>query len=63
MMFVETVLHKAHERLVTIPDDASLVQAAALLRARTDLVIVCGSTGLLAGVITKTDIVSQLSRC
>jgi len=62
-VFVERLLPAARERLVTIADDAPLIQAAMLLRTGTDLVVVCGSAGLLAGVITKTDTVSQISRC
>ncbi|MEO9167826.1 MAG: CBS domain-containing protein, partial [Aestuariivirga sp.] len=46
-----------------IATDAQLIEAAKLLRAGTDLVIVCGSTGILAGVITKTDVVNQMSSC
>lgn len=53
-MFVEGVLPAARERLVTIADDAPLIDAAKLLRSGTDLVVVCSSEGLLAGVITKT---------
>jgi len=62
-MFVERLLPKARERLVTIAYDAPLIQAAMLLHTGTDLVVVCGSAGLLAGVITKADIVRQISRC
>ncbi len=62
-MFVERLLPAAREKLVTIADDATLVEAAKLLRTGTDLVVVCGSAGLLVGVITRTDIVSQISRC
>jgi CBS domain-containing protein len=62
-MLVERLLPAARERLVTITDDAPLIQAARLLRAGTDLVVVCGPAGLLAGVITKTNVVSQISQC
>ena len=62
-MLVEKLLQVSHRRLVTIADDAPLIQAAKLLRTGTDLVVVCGSAGLLAGVITKTDVVSQFSHC
>jgi CBS domain-containing protein len=62
-MFVERLLPTAREKLVTIADDAPLVEAAKLLRTGTGLVVVCGSSGVLAGVITKTDIVSQISQC
>ena len=62
-MYVEQLLPKARERLVMIADDAPLAEAAKFLHTGIDLVIVCGSAGLMAGVITKTDVVSQMSRC
>jgi CBS domain-containing protein len=62
-MLVETLLSAARTKLVTIADDAPLIQAAKLLRAGTDIVVVCGSTGFLSGVITKTDVVRQISSC
>ena len=54
---------KTHDGWTLSPDDASLIDAAKLLQAGTDLVIVCDVAGLLAGVITKTDVVAQISRC
>jgi CBS domain-containing protein len=62
-MFIEGMLPKARERLVTIADDVPLIQAAKLLQAGSELVIVCDSAGVLVGVITNTDIVAQISRC
>lgn len=62
-MFVEAVLPAARERLILISDGAPLIEAARLLRPGTDLVVVCSSEGFLAGVITKTDIVAQISQC
>jgi CBS domain-containing protein len=62
-MFVERLLPVAYTKLATITTDALLIEAAKVLRAGTDLVIVCGSTGILVGVITKTDVVNQMSRC
>jgi CBS domain-containing protein len=62
-MYVERLLPAAREKLVTIADDAPLTEAADFLRKGTDLVIVCSSAGLVAGVITKMDVVSQMSRC
>jgi CBS domain-containing protein len=62
-MFVERLLPGARKRLVTIADDAPLIEAAKLLRSGTDLVVVCGSAGVLAGVVTKTDVVRQMSNC
>lgn len=60
-LVVEQLLSKARERLVTIADYAPLIEAAALLRPGIELVIVCNAAGLLAGVVTKTDIVNQIS--
>ena len=62
-MYVERLLPAAQDKLVTIADDALLIEAANFLHKGTDLVIVCSSTGLVAGVITKTDVVGQMSRC
>ena len=63
-MFVERMLPVARDRLVTISGDAPLIEAAIHLRdLDSDLVVVCNSDGLLAGVITKTDVVRQISRC
>lgn len=62
-MFVEGMLETARERLVTIAYDAKLIEAAKLLSSGTDLVIVCDSEGALRGVVTKTDVVRQISVC
>jgi len=62
-MYVERLLSAAREKLVAIADDAPLTEAADFLRKGNDLVIVCGSAGLMTGVITKTDVVGQMSRC
>lgn len=62
-MFVEQLLQKARARLVTIGDAAPLIQVAKLLQSGTDLVIVCDVAGVVAGVLTKTDIISQISHC
>jgi CBS domain-containing protein len=63
-MFVERMLPEARKRLVTIGDHISLIEAAKLLLdGHTDLLVVRGSDELLAGVITKTDVVRQISLC
>ena len=62
-MFVEGMLEMAREKLVTIANDARLIEAAKLLSSGTDLVIVCDSEGILQGVVTKTDVVRQISVC
>ncbi|MEO8715681.1 MAG: CBS domain-containing protein [Acetobacteraceae bacterium] len=48
---------------MTIAADAPLIEAARLLRAGTDLVVACDPAGLLVGVITKTEVVGQISEC
>lgn len=62
-MLTESVLAAARKRLVTVMETAPLLEAATLFRAGADLVVVCGSTGVLAGVVTKTDIVNRISQC
>jgi len=62
-MYVERLLSVAREKLVIIADDAPLMEVAHLLHKGADLVVVCNSAGFVAGVITKTDVVDQMSRC
>lgn len=62
-VFVEQLLPVARARLVMVADGASLIEAARLLRAGTDLVAVCGIAGTVVGVITKTDVVARISEC
>lgn len=63
-MIVERFPPAARKRLITIGDDAPLIAAGGLLRdLDADLVVVQDHDGILAGVITKTDIVHQISHC
>lgn len=63
-MFVERLLTVAATRLVTIAGNAQVIEATKLLLDRRgDLVVVLGADGVLAGVLTKTDIVRQMSQC
>jgi CBS domain-containing protein len=57
------ILPDTRGTLVTIPDDAPLIEAAKLLRGEVDIVVVCDPAGSLAGVITKRDVVRQISVC
>jgi CBS domain-containing protein len=60
---VESILPAARKRLITIQDKASLMDAAKLLREPdADLVVVCNADERMAGVISKTDIVRQISQ-
>lgn len=62
-MFVEGLLQAARDKLVTIADDAELIDAARHLTSGIDLVMVCNGAGVLQGVVTKTDVVRQISVC
>jgi len=64
MTLVETMLPVAQKRLVTIGDDAPLTEAAKFLDGRhINLVVVCDKHGAMVGVITRTDVVRQISLC
>lgn len=61
-MIVEQMLSRAGERLAVIDAQASVRDAANLMaQPGTDLIIVCRD-GAVTGVVTKTDIVVQISR-
>lgn len=63
-MLVERVLPIARERLITIRHNALLKDAAKLLcDTQGGLVVVCNSDGAMVGVITKTDVIRQISHC
>lgn len=62
-MFVEEMLGEAGAELVTIIQDSKLIEVAKLLISGTDLVIVVDGDGTLKGVVTKTDVVKQISVC
>ena len=59
-MLIDGLIEAARERLV---DNAKLIDVAKFLSAGTDLVMVCDSDGVLTGVVTKTDLVKQISTC
>jgi len=63
-MLAEQMLPRARERLVMISGSDPVKDAAALMaKPHTDIVVVCGSDGRVVGVLTKTDIVRQITRC
>lgn len=64
MIRVEEIVPLARERLVTIRDDAPVTEAAKFLDGRhINLVVVCDKHDAMVGVITRTDIVRQMSLC
>src|SRR3546814_15953723 len=63
-MRVERIIPEARERLATIGDDAPVKRAAELMsEPHVELPVVCDTSGRMAGVLTKTDILRQISRC
>lgn len=62
-MLVDRLLSEARQRLVTIAYGAPLIEVARLLQAGTDIVVVCDASGVLTGVVTKTDVVGQIGQC
>lgn len=63
-MSIRAILPIAKTRLVTITCTAPVFDAAKLLSAkRTNLVVVCNADGTMAGVVSKTDVVRQVSTC
>lgn len=63
-MLVEQILSATREKPLTIRDTAALMEAARLLNGRNaNLAVVCSFDGLMVGVITKTDVVAQISQC
>lgn len=63
-MLVRRILAVARKKLVVLRDNAPLTEAAKLLgHKEANLIIVCDAKGKLVGVISKTDIVHQMSNC
>lgn len=63
-MLVERMLPVARKKLATVASDAPLLAAAKILSHKeANLVVVCGDGGVLAGVISKTDVVRQIGGC
>ena len=63
-MHVEKILPVARERLVTVGEDAALVEAARRLSGPdANLVVVCDGHGAMRGVVSKTDVVNRISHC
>jgi CBS domain-containing protein len=60
-MFVDADLPKSRLRLVTIGAAAPLSAAAALVRNGAELLVVCSDLGRMVGVISRQDIVGNVS--
>lgn len=62
-MFVDALLPAARGHLVKIAEEARLLEAASLLHSGTDMLIVHRADGAMVGVLTKSDVVDQISHC
>ena len=63
MIRVDRILPAGRKRLITIRDEAPLMDVAKLLREPdADLVVVCNADERMVGVISKTDVVRQISQ-
>lgn len=63
-MQVSATLPMARKRLVTLGVEAPVIEAAKLLSAPdTHLIVVCNPGGVMSGVLTKADVVRQISHC
>jgi CBS domain-containing protein len=64
MILVEKIVPVARERLATVRDDALLMDAARFLDGgHINLVVVCDKNDAMVGIITRTDVVRQMSLC
>jgi CBS domain-containing protein len=62
MILVERIVPVARERLVTVKEDALLAEAGRLLDGQhINLVVVCDKGGAMAGIVTRRDVVRQIS--
>ncbi|MDQ2860882.1 MAG: CBS domain-containing protein [Pseudomonadota bacterium] len=63
-MLIKQMLDSARERLVVIDAGATVRQAADLMsKPHVALIVVRRPDGRMVGVVTKTDLVAQMSRC
>jgi CBS domain-containing protein len=64
MILVEKIVPVARERLVTVKENALLTEAARFLDGgHINLVVVCDKGGSMVGIVTRTDVVRQMSIC
>lgn len=62
-MFVSDIPHEARAKLVLIEASGEMIKAARLLTSGPDILLVHDHEGVLRGVVTKTDVVRQISMC
>lgn len=63
-LFVSSIGATTRSRLATVHVDDRLVGVAKLLAStHVSLVVVCGADGVMAGIITKSNVVQQIGHC
>lgn len=62
-MLIEDIPKSARAKLVVIRKDAKLIEAARFLSSGTDFLVVQDARGVIQGVVTRTDVVRQISSC
>jgi CBS domain-containing protein len=62
-MRVQSIELLAQKRMITVQDDVSVVEAARLQSdTHRALLVVCNASGVMVGVVTKTDVVRQVAQ-
>ena len=62
-MFVGNLLERLDTQNNALPDDARLIDAAKMLNQGNEIILIVNHAGTLLGVVTKTDVVRQISHC
>lgn len=62
-MFINDIPAGERGKAVLLTADARLIEAAAALSGGTDIVVIQDHSGVVQGVVTKTDVVKQMSVC
>lgn len=64
ILYVDQILPKTRDRLVTIGADEPLTKAAEFLfEPRCRMLVVCNAKGAMIGVVTRTDIIREIQHC
>ncbi len=64
MLTVERLLPIARERLTAMSENTPVTGAAALLGDESrHMVVMCDDQGRISGIVTRTDIVREVSHC
>lgn len=64
MVSIHSMLPVVSRRLASIPSLAPVLEAAKLLAGKQiGLVVVCNEKGSMCGIVTKTDIIKEISHC